>query len=80
MFMWMNIARNIKTTLSNIENAKDFLKFMEESSQTADNSFACTQMGIFTSMKFDSSWTMNERVIEMTNVAARLKSLEMEVE
>ena len=31
-------------------------------------------------MKFDGSRTMHEHVIEMTNVAARLKSLGMEVE
>ena len=37
-------------------------------------------MGTLTTMKFDGSRTMHEHVIEMTNVAARLKSLEMEVE
>ena len=37
-------------------------------------------MGTLTTMKFDSSRTMHEHVIEMTKVAARLKSLGMEVE
>ena len=37
-------------------------------------------MGSLTTMKFDGSRTMHEHVIEMTNVAARLKSLGMEVE
>ncbi|KAH0774411.1 hypothetical protein KY290_011548 [Solanum tuberosum] len=53
---------------------------MEESFQTADKSLAGTLMGTLTNMKFDGSHTMHEHVIEMTNVAARLKSLGMEVE
>ncbi|KAH0661448.1 hypothetical protein KY284_026379 [Solanum tuberosum] len=76
----MNIAVNIKTSLPNIENAKDFLKLVEESSQTTDKSLAGTLMGTLTTMKFDGSRTMHEHVIEMTNVAARHKSSRMEVE
>ena len=37
-------------------------------------------MGSLTTMKFDGSRTMHEHIIEMTNVATRLKSLGMEVE
>ena len=80
MLMRMNIANNIKTTLPKIQNAKDFLKLVEESSQTADKSLAGTLMGTLTTMKFDGSRTMHEHVIGMINVAARLKSLVMEVE
>ena len=72
----MNIANNIKTTLPKIQNAKDFLKLVEESSQTADKSLAGTLMSTLTTRKFDGSRTMHEHVIEMTNVSTRLKSLE----
>ena len=75
----MNIASNIKTTLPKIENAKDFLKFVKESSQTTNKSLGGTQMGTLTTMKFDGSRTMHEHIIEMTNIVARLKSLGMEV-
>ncbi|PHT56192.1 hypothetical protein CQW23_04678 [Capsicum baccatum] len=44
MFMRMNIARNIKTTLPKTESAKELLKLVEESSQTADKSLAGTLM------------------------------------
>ena len=37
-------------------------------------------MGTLTTMKFDDWRTMHEHIIEMTNVATRLKSLGMEVE
>ena len=76
----MNIAGNIKTTLPKTESAKELLKLVEESSQTADKSLAGTLMGTLTTMKFDGSRTMHEHVIEMTNIATRLKSLGMEVE
>jgi len=36
-------------------------------------------MSILTTMKFDDSRTMHDHVIEMTNVAARLKTLGMAV-
>ena len=78
--MRINIARNIKTTFPKTKNAKVFLKFVEESSQTADKSLAGTLMGTLTTMKFDYLHTMHEHVIEMTNVAPRLKSLRIEVE
>ena len=46
-----------------------------EHSQIADKSLARTLMSTLTTMKFDGSRTMYEHVIEMTNIAARLKTL-----
>ncbi|XP_075083178.1 uncharacterized protein LOC142166969 [Nicotiana tabacum] len=80
MFMRMNIAGNIKTTLLKTESAKELLKLVEECSQTADKSLAATLMGTLTTVKFDGSRTMHEHVIEMTNIATRFKSLEMKVD
>ncbi|PHT97730.1 Serine carboxypeptidase-like 40 [Capsicum chinense] len=79
MFMQMNIVGNIKITLFKTESAKEPLKLVKESSQTADKSLAGTLMGTLTTMKFDSSRTMHKHVIEMINIA-RLKSLGMKVE
>ena len=53
---------------------------MEERSQTADKSLAGTLMSTLTTMKFDDSRTMHEHVIEMSNIAARLKTLGMDVD
>ncbi|XP_027338311.1 uncharacterized protein LOC113852273 [Abrus precatorius] len=53
---------------------------MEERSQTADKSLAGTLMSTLTNMRFDGSRTMHEHVVEMTNIAARLKSLGMIVD
>jgi len=46
-----------------------------EYSQTVDKSVAGTLMSTLTTMKFDGSRTIYEHVIEMTNIAARLKTL-----
>jgi len=79
MLMKMTVADNIKITLPKIESAKKFMGLVGERSQTADKSVAGTLMSTLTTMKFDGSRTMNELVIEMTNIATRLKTLGMTV-
>ena len=80
MFIRMSIANNIKSTLPKTQNAKEFMKSVKECSQTADKSLAGTLMTTLITMKFDGSRTMHEHVIEMTNIAARLKSLGIAVD
>ena len=80
MYLRMSIASNIKSALPETENAKEMIKFVKERSQTADKSLAGTLMSTLTTMKFDGSHTMHEHVTEMINIAARLKSLGMEVD
>jgi len=76
----MSIASNIKVALPKIDNVKELKKFVEERSQTVDKSLAGTLMSTLTTMKFDSSRTMHEHMIEMKNIVARLKSLRMKVD
>ncbi|XP_074267582.1 uncharacterized protein LOC141590996 [Silene latifolia] len=81
MFMRMTVESNIKSTFKKTESAKEFMKFVEESSQSdsADKSLAGTLMSTLTTMKFNGSRTMHEHVVEMTNIAARFKTMGMEV-
>ena len=51
------------------------MKFVEKCFQTTDKSLVKTLMSTLTIIKFDDSRTMHEHVIEMTNIAIRLKSL-----
>jgi len=76
----MNIASNIKSALSKIESVKEFMKFVEEHSQTIDKYLAETLTSSLTTMKFDDSRIMHKHVIEMTNIATRLKYIGMIVE
>ncbi|XP_057955084.1 uncharacterized protein LOC131149049 [Malania oleifera] len=79
MFMRMSVTNNIKTTIPKTENAKEFLKFVGEHSQIVDKSLAGTLMGTLTTMKFDDSRTIHEHVVEMTNIAAKLRTLGIDV-
>ncbi|XP_025664482.1 uncharacterized protein [Arachis hypogaea] len=80
MFMRMTTASNIKTTLPQTESAKEYLVFVEDRFRFADKSLAITLMSQLTTMKFDGSKSMQEHTIEMTNIAAKLKSLGMTVD
>ncbi|KAG8369878.1 hypothetical protein BUALT_Bualt14G0059300 [Buddleja alternifolia] len=76
-FMQMNIANNIKTTLLESVTAKEYLKLVEERFRSTDKSLDGTLMAELTTMKYDGSRSMQQYVLEMTNTAARLKSLGM---
>ena len=79
-FIRMTVATNIKSTLHVTDNAKEFLKSVGERFRTADKSLAGTLMAKLTTMKFDGTRGMHEHVLEMTNLATQLKTLEMKVD
>ncbi|TYK14839.1 reverse transcriptase [Cucumis melo var. makuwa] len=81
MFMRMTVANNIKSTIKNTEDAKEFMKSVEKCSQSesADKSLVGTLMSTLTNIKFDGSRIIHEHILEMTNLAARLKTMGMEV-
>lgn len=78
--MRMTMANNIKSFLPHTDNAKEFLKNVEDKFKSADKSLAGTLMARLTTMKFDGSRDMYEQVIEMTNIATQLKNLGMIVD
>ncbi|KAF7126769.1 hypothetical protein RHSIM_Rhsim11G0020400 [Rhododendron simsii] len=75
MFMKMTIASNIKSTLSDTENAREYLRNVEERFKTTDKSLAGTLMSKLTNMKFDGTRGMQEHILEMTSLATQLKNL-----
>nr|XP_016451707.1 PREDICTED: uncharacterized protein LOC107776334 [Nicotiana tabacum] len=80
MFMRMTIANNIKSTIPQTESAREYPKFVEEHFPSADKSLAGTLMAKLTTMKFDGSRSMQNYIIEMTNIAVRLQTLGMKVD
>ncbi|KAK4727244.1 hypothetical protein R3W88_032161 [Solanum pinnatisectum] len=60
-----------------IENAREYLKFVENRFHSADKSLAGILMAELTTMKFDRSRSMQNYIIEMKNIAARLRTLGM---
>ena len=73
--MRMTIANNIKTILPKTDSAKEFLSNVEDRFKTTDKSLAGTLMAKLTTMKFDGKHGIQEHAIEMTNLAAQLKTL-----
>ena len=79
MFMRMIVAYSIKTALPKTDNAKEFIGLVRKCSQAVDKFLVRTLMSTLTTMKFNGLRTMHEHVIEMTNIATRLKTLGMTV-
>ena len=79
-FMRMTIVNNIKTTIPQTETTKEYLKFVEERFRSANKSLAGTLMAELTTMKYDGSQGMQQHIINMSNIAARLKTLGMTVD
>lgn len=78
--MQMSIDNDIKFSLPKTKSSKGFMIFTKECFQTARKSLARILMGTLTTIKFNGSCIMHEYVIEMTNIASKLKSLEMDVD
>ena len=79
-FMWMIVANNIKSTLPKTDNAKEFLKSFGKHFWTTDKSLVGMLMATLTTMNFYGTHGMHEDVLEMTNLAGWLKTLEMKVD
>ncbi|KAF9679724.1 hypothetical protein SADUNF_Sadunf06G0044200 [Salix dunnii] len=69
MFLRMTIASNIKTSLPKPENAKDYMKAIEERFKTADKSLAGKLMADLTTIKFDG--------FERLSVLGNLETLQL---
>ncbi|XP_048231760.1 uncharacterized protein LOC125370424 [Ricinus communis] len=80
LFMRMTVVNNLKSTIPKTDSAKEIKKLIEERSQTTDKSLAGTLMSNLTNMKYYGSRAMHEHVFDMTTLAAKLKTLGMNVD
>ncbi|KAM0894217.1 hypothetical protein ACQ4PT_024623 [Festuca glaucescens] len=80
-FMRMMIAKNVKPSMPKTENAKEFMLKLKEFSQSdlIDKFIMGTLMSELTTKKFDWSCAMHDHVTSLTNVAAKLKTMGMDV-
>lgn len=79
--MRIMIADNIKPSMPKTENASEFMALIKEFSQSdlADKSIVGTLMSELTTKKFNWLCSMHDHVTSMTNLAAKLKSMGMDV-
>ena len=75
--MQMTVANNIKITIPQTKSVWEYLKFVEERLCSANKSLTGTLMTELTIVKFDGSCNMQNRIIEMTYIAARSRTLGM---
>ncbi|KAK5794646.1 hypothetical protein PVK06_035885 [Gossypium arboreum] len=75
----MTIVSNIKTTNPQTESVKKYLMLVKECFRSTDKSLASILMAQLTIIKYHRSRGTQEHIIEMTNIATRLKTLEMMV-
>ena len=71
----MTIANNIKSTLPESVIVREYLNLVEECFCSVDKSLIGTLMAELTTMKYDGSRSMQQHILDITNIAARLMML-----
>ncbi|XP_050877643.1 uncharacterized protein LOC127081438 [Lathyrus oleraceus] len=79
--MRMTMADNVKPSIPNTENAREFMKNVKEysNSEITDKSVVGNLMSELTTKKFEWSQPIHDHVTQMGNLAAKLKSFGMDV-
>lgn len=79
--MRMTMAESIKPSMPKTEKAREFIEKLKECSQSelADKSIVGSLMNELTTKKFDWSQPIHDHVTHMSNLAAKLTTLGMEI-
>jgi len=79
--MKITLAKNVKSSIPRIEDPKEFMEKVKEYSQSdiTDKSIVSGLMNELTTKKFDWSPPVHDHVTRMANLAAKLKSMGMDV-
>ncbi|KAF7814761.1 UBN2 domain-containing protein [Senna tora] len=79
--MKMMMAKNVKPSMSQTDNAKKFMIKIKEYSQSdiTDKSIVSSLMSELTTKKFEWSQPIHDHVTSMANLAAKLKSMGIDV-
>jgi hypothetical protein len=79
MYMQSHIAKGIRGSIPEFSKARDFLKVVDAQFMTSSKAIASTLMKRLSSQTFDSSKNVCEHIMEMRDIAAQLKFLEVEI-
>ena len=79
MFIKSHINKNIRGSILECNKVKDFMKAIEEQIIRSDKALASILMKRFSSKTFDYSKNLCEHIMEMRDMVAQLKSLEVEI-
>ena len=79
MFIKSLLNKNIRSSIPECNKVKDFMKVIEEQFIRSDKALASIQMKRFSSKTFDYSKNVREHIMEMKDMVAQLKPLEVEI-
>ncbi|XP_059446417.1 uncharacterized protein LOC132177964 [Corylus avellana] len=79
MFMKSHVSKGIRGSIPECTKAKAFIKAVEEQFVSSDKALASTLMKKLSSKSFHNSRSVREHIMEMRDMAAQLKSLEIDI-
>ena len=78
MLIKSHISQSIRGSIPPSNKVKNYMKAIEEQFVSSDKALASTLMNKLSGMKHNNSRSVREHIMEMRNIAARLKSSEIE--
>ncbi|KAF7148069.1 hypothetical protein RHSIM_Rhsim03G0106800 [Rhododendron simsii] len=79
MLIKTHINSSIRNSIPSYDKAKDYMKAIEEQFVSSDKALPSTLMNRLSRMKHNSSRSVREHIMEMRDIMARQKSLEIEI-
>ncbi|OIT37663.1 hypothetical protein A4A49_66121, partial [Nicotiana attenuata] len=79
MLIKTHISQSIRGSIPNNDKVKAYLKAIDEQFVSSDKALASTLMKRLSSMTFDRSPAVRKHIIKMRDIAAKLKSLEVDM-
>ncbi|GMP70897.1 hypothetical protein CsSME_00029533 [Camellia sinensis var. sinensis] len=79
MLIKSHISKGIRSSIPNCDKVKVFMKAIEEKFLTSDKAIANTLMKKLSSMRLNGSKGVREHIIKIRDIAAQLKTLEIEI-
>ncbi|XP_059599018.1 uncharacterized protein LOC132255177 [Vitis vinifera] len=79
MYIKTKISANIRGSIEQHENVRELLKAIDEQFVTSDKALASTLIMKFTSLKLTAIRGVREHIMEMRDIVAQLKKLEVEM-
>ncbi|GAV60642.1 UBN2_2 domain-containing protein [Cephalotus follicularis] len=79
MFIKSHVTKSIRGSIPDCDKIADYMKSVEEQFVRSDKALASTLMKKLSGIRFDNSKSVREHIMEMRDIAAQLKSLEVEI-
>jgi hypothetical protein len=77
--MKSHITKGIRSSIPECNKATEFMQAVDEQFLSSDKALASTLMKKFSSKTFDRSKSVREHIMKMRDMAAQLKSLEVDI-